>query len=142
MSNINFNSIYDGVSLALHVAFPECQVHGGNVKQGLKAGDFNVIMLSGGHSKEEGERYRRTPSLDVIYYPKTRPCAAECYDVAHRLMVVLGSITTPEGDIIHASSLKWQMQDNVLHILAEYAHCVYIPTEPVLMEDLTIKQEG
>ena len=44
MSEINFNSIYDGVSLALHAAFPNSNVHGGEVKQGLKPGDFNVIM--------------------------------------------------------------------------------------------------
>ena len=35
MSEISFSSIYDGVSLALHAAFPAVQVHGGNVKQGL-----------------------------------------------------------------------------------------------------------
>ena len=38
MSEINFNSIYDGVSLALHAAFPNSNVHGGEVKQGLKPG--------------------------------------------------------------------------------------------------------
>lgn len=44
MSEISFSSIYDGVSLALHAAFPSVQVHGGNVKQGLNPGDLNVIM--------------------------------------------------------------------------------------------------
>lgn len=86
MSNINFNSIYDGVTLALHAAFPKCKVHGGDVRQGLSTGDFNVVMPGANHTKEVGHRYRRTPSLDVLYYPKARPCAAECYDVAHQLM--------------------------------------------------------
>ena len=95
MSNINFNSIYDGVTLALHAAFPKCKVHGGDVRQGLSTGDFNVVMPGADHTKEVGHRYRRTPSLDVLYYPKARPCTAECYDVAHRLMGVLDSITTP-----------------------------------------------
>ena len=54
MAEINFNSIYDGVSLALHAAFPAAQVHGGNVKQGFKAGVFNVIMPGAGHGKEVG----------------------------------------------------------------------------------------
>lgn len=142
MASINFNSIYDGVTLALHAAFPDSQVHGGNVKQGLNAGDFNVIMPGAGHTKEVGRRYRRTPELDVLYYPKTTPCAAECYDVAHQLMEVLGSIVTPEGDTIHATGLKWQVQDNVLHILVQYPHCIYIPLEQEAMETLTIKQEG
>lgn len=77
MAEINFNSIYDGVSLALHAAFPAAQVHGGNVKQGLKPGDFNVIMPGASHAKEVGQRYKRTPTVDVIYYPKTGD--AECY---------------------------------------------------------------
>ena len=68
MAEINFNSIYDGVSLALHAAFPAAQVHGGNVKQGLKPGDFNVIMPGAGHAKEVGQRYKRTPTVDVIYF--------------------------------------------------------------------------
>ena len=66
----------------------------------------------------------------------------ECYDIADKLMGTLESITTPEGDIIHATSLKWQVQDGVLHILVEYAHCVHIPLEQVAMEELTIEQEG
>ena len=103
MSNINFNSIYDGVTLALHAAFPKCKVHGGDVRQGLSTGDFNVVMPGADHTKEVGYRYRRTPSLDVLYYPKARPCAAECYDVAHRLMSVLDSITTPEGCLLYTS---------------------------------------
>ena len=68
MSEISFKSIYDGVSLALHAAFPAVQVHGGNVKQGLNPGDLNVVMPSAGQSKQVGERFLRTPTLDVIYY--------------------------------------------------------------------------
>ena len=72
MSEISFKSIYDGVSLALHAAFPAVQVHGGNVKQGLNPGDLNVVMPSAGQSKQVGERFLRTPTLDVIYYDKVK----------------------------------------------------------------------
>ena len=71
MSEISFKSIFDGVSLALHAAFPAVQVHGGNVKQGLNPGDLNVVMPSAGQSRQVGERFLRTPTLDVIYYPKS-----------------------------------------------------------------------
>lgn len=142
MSNINFNSIYDGVSLVLHASFPNQQVHSGGVRQGIKPGDFNVVMPNAGHTKEVGQRYRRTPAVDVIYFPKTRPCSAECYDMAHQLTGLLGSITTPQGDIIHATSNEWQVDNGVLHVLLRYDHCVYIPQEQVHMETLKIKQEG
>ena len=105
MSEISFNSIFDGVSLALHAAFPDRQIHGGRVEQGLMPGDFNVILPGAGLTREVGQRQRRSPTVDVIYYPKGG--AAECYDIADQLVPVLESITTPEGDLIHASSSAW-----------------------------------
>lgn len=143
MSEINFNSIYDGVSLALHAAFPDRQVHGGNVKQGLKPGDLNVLMPGAGHSKEVGLRYRRTPVVDVIYYPKDQKrLTAECYDMAQQLSLVLGSIVTPEGDTVHATSMECQTTDDVLHITARYDHFARTVPELVMMGTLQIEQEG
>lgn len=141
MSEINFNSIRDGVSLALHAAFPApAQIHGGGVKQGLKAGDFNVVMPGAGHKQEVGQRYKRTPTVDVIYYP--RKDTTECYDVADQLTAVLESITTPEGDIVHATSCTWSVTDEVLHMLLTYDHFVYRPREEVMMGELKIDQRG
>lgn len=141
MSEINFNSIRDGVSLALHAAFPApAQIHGGGVKQGLKAGDFNVVMPGAGHKQEVGQRYKRTPAVDVIYYP--RKDTAECYDVADQLTAVLESITTPEGDIVRATSCTWSVTDGVLHMLLTYDHFVYRPREEVMMGELKIDQRG
>ena len=141
MSEINFNSIRDGVSLALHAAFPApAQIHGGDVKQGLKAGDFNVVMPGAGHKQEVGQRYKRTPTVDVIYYP--RKDTTECYDVADQLTAVLESITTPEGDIVHATSCTWSVTDGVLHMLLTYDHFVYRPREEIMMGELKIDQRG
>lgn len=141
MSEISFNSIFDGVSLALHAAFPgPVQVHSDEVKQGLHPGDFNVIMPGATHAQEVGHRYRRSPTLDVIYYPKRG--RAECYAVADRLTAVLESITTPEGDVVHATNCEWNVTDGVLHVLVTYDHFVRVPQEQVMMETLKIEQEG
>lgn len=141
MSEISFNSIFDGVSLALHAAFPPpTQIHGDEVKQDLKPGDFNVVMSGAGHGLELTGRYKRTPTLDVIYYPKEG--RAECHDVADRLTTVLESITTPEGDVVHAKSCTWTVTDGVLHMLLAYDHFVYRPREDVMMGELKIKQKG
>ena len=141
MSEISFNSVRDGVSLALHAAFPApAQIHGGGVKQGLKAGDFSVVMPGAGHRQELGRRYRRTATVDVIYYP--RKDNAECYGVADKLTAVLESITTPEGDIAHASSCTWNVTDGVLHVQLTYDHFVYRPREEVMMGELKIDQGG
>ena len=141
MSEISFNSIFDGVTLALHAAFPApARIFGEEVKQDLKPGDFNVVMPGAGHSLELTGRYKRTPTLDVIYYPKCGK--AECYDVADQLTAVLESITTPEGDVVHATSCEWTVTGGVLHALVGYDHFVYKPREDVMMETLTIDQRG
>lgn len=141
MSEISFNSILDGVTLALHAAFPPpVQIHGGDVKQGLHPGDFNVVMPGAGHSLELTRRYKRTPILDVIYYPKRGK--AECYDMADQLTTILESITTPEGDVVHATSCEWTITGSMLHMLVGYDHFVYKPREEILMETLKIDQRG
>lgn len=140
MSEISFNSIFDGVSLAVHAAFPApVQVHGSEVRQGLKPGDFNVTMPGAGHSPEQGRRYKRTPVIDVIYYPR---CGrAECYAVADKLTAVLESITTPEGDVVHATGCEWNVTGGVLHVIATYGHFVRVPREHIMMEAIKIEQE-
>lgn len=140
MSEISFKSIFDGVSLALHAAFPAVQVHGGNVKQGLNPGDLNVVMPSAGQSRQVGERFLRTPTLDVIYYPKVG--AAECCEMADQLIMLLRDITTPEGDLIHCTNSEWSIEEGVLHVMVSYDHHICIPQEPVLMETLDIEMEG
>lgn len=141
MSEISFNSIRDGVTLALHAAFPApAQIHGGDVKQGIQAGDFNVVMSGAGHRQEVGRRYKRTPTVDVIYYPHEDN--SECYDVADQLTAVLESITTPEGAVVHAASCEWTVEDGVLHMLLAYDHFVYRSHEEVMMGELKIDQRG
>lgn len=140
MAALTFKSVYDAVTLALHAAFPAVQVHGGNVKQGLNPGDLNVVMPAAEQSKQVGERFFRSPTLDVIYYPKDG--AAECCDVADQLTLILRDITTPEGDLIHCTNCEWSIEEGVLHVMVRYDHHVYIPQEQVLMETLDIEMEG
>ena len=139
MSEINFNSIYDGVSLALHAAFPNSAVRGGDTAQGVNPGDFNVVMPSANQTKEVGNRYRRTPLIDVIYYPTEG--VSDCYDKAHHVVQVLWNITTPEGDIIHARSCSWEVTDGVLHVFFQYDHFVHVPQDKEYMETLKIELE-
>lgn len=141
MSEISFKSIYDGVSLALHAAFPAVQVHGGNVKQGLNPGDLNVVMPSAGQSKQVGERFPPHPYPGCHLLPQGLG-VAECCEVADQLTLLLRDITTPEGDLIHCTNCEWTIEEGVLHVLVSYDHHAYIPQEPVLMETLDIEMEG
>ena len=140
MSEISFKSIYDGVSLALHAAFPAVQVHGGNVKQGLNPGDLNVVMPSAGQSKQVGERFLRTPPPGCHLLPQgggggvlRGGRSAHHAPAGHH---------HPGGDLIHCTNCEWTIEEGVLHVLVSYDHHAYIPQEPVLMETLDIEMEG
>ena len=97
-------------------------------------------MPGAGHRLEVGRWYKRTPTVDVIYYP--RKDNAECYAVADKLTAVLESITTPEGDVVHATNCTWSVTDGVLHVLVAYDHHVYKTREEIMMETLKIDERG
>ena len=54
----------------------------------------------------------------------------------------LEDITTPAGDLVHCTSCEWSVEEGVLHVLVEYDHHVYTPSEQDLMETLNLEMEG
>ena len=142
MSKISFNSIYDGVSLLLHKAYPTAQIHGGEVKQGLREGDFNVAIPFTAQTGELGTRARREPTLLIRYYPSDKGGYAECAKTADELTVLLESIITPEGDAVHGGAMRWEVVDGVMHFGITYRHFVFIADEtPEAMETLEVVTE-
>jgi len=142
MSNINFNSIYDGVTLALTYAGT------------LVPGDVVVIRYEGPKGGPGmREMLNPTSALAGMKLDKSVALITDGRFSGASRGASIGHVSpeaasggpiglVEEGDIIHASSLKWQMQDNVLHVLVEYAHCVYIPQVQEAMDTLKIEQEG
>ena len=117
MAEINFNQIYDGVTLALHRAFPNAHIHGGTVKQDLKDGDFNVLPITTNHTEQMGTRSQQKPVFDVIYYPSKAGGRTESLRVAHQLAYVLRTIQTPNGDKVHCLTFDTTIEDDALHCL-------------------------
>lgn len=137
MSELNFTSIYRGVRLALQAEFPENQIYGEFLEQELEPGAFNVVVSTAGHSKEVGARYRSAMTLDVTYSP--RAGTAECCDIAQQVILALGSVVLPEGDMLHCTSCQWEMRERVLHVMVSYTYRSYIPQEETVMESLQIR---
>ncbi len=139
MAEISYSGIYDGVTLALHKAFPQCKIHGGKtVEQGLSAGSFNVLPISTNHSKQLGNRSSRGVMFDVIYY--TDGTRENGLAMAENLPQVLELITTPQGDKIRCDAVNCELVDEVLHCTVSYPHFTYTPTEKTPMETLTIQE--
>lgn len=125
MAEISFNQVYDGVTLALHRAFPSARIHGGVVKQDLKDGDFNVLPITANHTEQMGARSQRKSVFDVIYYASKCGGRGECLQVADVLPMVLRTIQTPNGDLVHCSFFEITPEDDVLHCMVVYTHFIY-----------------
>lgn len=138
MAEISFNQIYDGVTLALHRFYPKARIHGGEVKQDLQDGDFNVLPLTASHTEQMGKRSKRKPVFDVIYYASKAGGRAECLQVANTLPQVLRTIQTPGGDKVHCLTFETTIEDDVLHCLVGYPHFVYEPENTDPMTNLII----
>lgn len=138
MAELDYNQIYDGVSLALHRAFPAVQVHGGTVKQDLQPGDFNVLPITTSENAQISTRAQRSIVFDVIYYPPDTGSREDCLDMQHRLPGVIGTITTPNGDKVHCLKFEGNITDDTLHCVVSYPHFVYTIPDSDVMETLTL----
>ena len=139
MAEIDFNQLYDGVTLALHRFFRSARIHGGKVKQDLQDGDFNVLPITASHTEQMGVRTQRKPMFDVIYYAGRAGGRTECLQIADQLPKVLRTIQTPNGDKVHCLSFETTIEDDVLHCLVGYPHFVYEPISTDPMETLTLE---
>lgn len=138
MAELNYNQIFDGVSLALHKAFPSARVHGGNVEQDLKPGDFNITPITTNEIAQISTRARRSITFDVIYYPPGEGSREVCLDMQSVLSGVIGTITTPNGDILHCLKFEGNITEDALHCIVSYPHFVYSENTGDAMETLTI----
>ena len=141
MAELNYNSIYDGISLALHHAYPTAQIHGKTVKQDLHHGDFNVLPVRASHKGQISTRAERGMVFDVIYYPTEKGGRGECLEKAVELSAILTTITTAQGDKVHGTDLEYSIEDNVLHCTVRYMHFVYSPQNNNLMETIQTVME-
>lgn len=141
MSEINTEKILDGITLALRAAYPECQIESDTIEQGLTPPAFLVLLVDVAQVKQIGERWKRLPRFDILYFPKKG--REECYAAADNLCTVLELITLPGGDLLRGTEISFEVTDGVLHFMVSYNHFVRRETEePIYMGDLKIEQGG
>lgn len=138
MSEIDFNVIYDAVTLALHRKFPTARIHSGFIHQGLNDGDFNIKPVTVVHTEQMGDRSKCKAVFDVIYYASRAGGRAECLKIADSLPSILGTIQTKSGDKLHCLSFDNTIEDDTLHCMAEYPYFTYKPQTEDAMENLII----
>lgn len=112
-----FNVILDSISLALHNAYPNNNIHSDIVLQGLKKGDFNISLVAASHSHVMDKRHLQNSLFEVLYYPHKGK--DECYDVAYKLTEILDKITVQE-QTLKCNGMRFEIVDSVLHIFVKY----------------------
>lgn len=140
MSEISTNIILDGVTRALRAAYPDYKIESKSVEQGLRPPAFIVLLVTAEQRKQMGQRWKRLPRFDVLYFPKAG--REECYAVADELCQVLELIALDGGDLLRGTGMSFEVIDGVLHFMVSYHHFVYRETEEEAMESLKIEQIG
>lgn len=135
---IDYNQIFDAVTLALHDALPETRIFGEHIEQGLEEDAINVLPISANETAQLGTRALRNVMFDVIYYPTRQKSREACLRMQDTLAGVLGTVTTPNGDKIHCLKFDGTITDDVLHCIVSYPHFIYVPAEKEMMADITL----
>lgn len=141
MSEINTEKILDGITLALRASYPECQIESDTIEQGLTPPAFLVLLADVEQVRQIGERWKRIPRFDILYFPKKG--REECYKVADDLCTVLELITLPGGGLLRGTEISFEVTDGVLHFMVSYNHFIRRESgEQIYMSELKIEQGG
>ena len=144
MAKISLSSVLDGITLALHEAFPDTKIHGDTVTQNLADGDIQVVGFISGFADEPAEREKATVNVTVAYYPSAEGGICECISAGEKMKKALGMIKTPEGDIIPglSPSLDIGNGDSPVILSIKYIYFARDMTEDAAIEEFSIKFGG
>ena len=131
------NEIIKGISMALNTAFgDEYEIFQNDVEQGLEEPGFFIQVLKPELSPLLGRRSMKRNPLDVMYFPKATGNNAEMITVAETLMECLTQISLPNGDLLHGTSMNYEIVDDVLHFMVNFNLPLIRPYEETYMETL------
>lgn len=113
--------ILTGISIKLNQVFEGCEIYGdSDVVQGLTEPCFFIAVLNPSQTKLIGQRYFREHPFDVQYFPEEAGDNAELHDVASELFEALEYITLLNGDLVHGTSMAYEIVDRILHFRVNY----------------------
>ncbi|WP_411553336.1 DUF6838 family protein [Paenibacillus lautus] len=139
MPQVNFNDVRYAVHAALDAAFPEIEIMGEEIKQGLTPPCFFVRFLESEHMRLIGRRYMRYHPMVIRYYAVDQTNES-MYSMAEDLTRILEWISI-SGALAKGTGIRFEIVDGVLHFFVEYNFHV-IKTKVPETKMNHIKQEG
>ena len=115
------NDVINGVAASLYEAFgDEYPIHQNDVTQGLKEPCFFIALLSPSMQREPNRRITLTVPLDVHYFPADSGDNAGMAEMAVQMMLLLDTISLPDGGMVRGTDRRCETVDGVLHCMVTY----------------------
>lgn len=136
------NDITKAIGKAINTEFnadtDQFEIYSEEISQELNEPCFFIQCLESGHNQFLGERYERTNSYMIQYFPESEQYESECAEIAERLYWCLEYITVAGDTLpIRGTNMHAEVQDNVLNFTVSYNGFVRKITDKTVMETLT-----
>lgn len=129
--------IIKGISMALNAAFGDgYEIFQNDVEQGLNEPCFFIAVLQPEVTPMLGRRSIWRHPFDIQYFPTRPGNNTEMFTVAETMIEALNFITLPNGDLLHGTSVNYEIVDNVLHFFVNYNSPMIQPADETMMETL------
>jgi hypothetical protein len=136
------NEIIKGVSMKLNATFGTgYKIYQNDVEQGLEEPCFFIVVLKPDISLLQKNRFMNRNPLDIQYFPTSGRNNSEMFMMAGDLMECLEFITLPNGDVLHGTSMSYEVEDGVLHFFVNFNLTLRRPSEETSMETLDVDVE-
>lgn len=120
-------TIIDAISIKLNSVFGDgYEIYGDeDIRQGLNRPCFFIAVINSEQIPYLKNRYQRRNAFDIHYFPATKGGRAEAEDVATRLYEAMEFIALQNGDLLHGTSMNYEIQDGILHFFVDYNVFMY-----------------
>jgi len=134
------NNIVDAISVQLFEIFgAEYAIYTENVEQDLQEPCFFIDVVDARREKIIGQRYYSNNTFDICYFSNEEERKKDFRNVGDALMDEMEYISLANGDLLHATNMRCEVIDDVLHFLVDYNLIAMKEMEPYIdMENATI----
>ncbi|BFH27038.1 hypothetical protein PMJ1TS6_08010 [Paenibacillus melissococcoides] len=117
---VTVNDVRSGVISALNKLYPDMDIYGEEIKQGLEEPCFFVKLFPMSQDRMQGRRYVRYHSFDIHYFPFSQTDAnEEMFEVAEKLLEHMEYIEVA-GSICRGTNMEHEIVDGILHFKVDY----------------------
>lgn len=131
------NGIVEGIVVQLKAVFEDrCEIYQNNDGQELKKPCFFIAVLQPELSPLLGLRALKRNPFDLHYFPADPGDSAEMLGIAERLLFGLEFIELPDGEVLHGTSMRYEIIEGILHFFISFNTIIKRTKELPLMETL------